>query len=373
MLIRLLLVSCLILSLNGYCAGPKKVATYDRDLWPVEIENKAQFNQASLFENIMFASAIRELPASLDQKYLQDFTRLKKVNLASANQWLIKTQNRIAKNIALAQCVKNCAEYTWQSVSTIIDRELNQLPTHYQPWKTAAHAFYKTYLYEQMRLAALFPRITSEIDTLNSDEHTGFEWQDGEFLLTFDDGPTKEGHNTDQLITWLKDSDINGVFFALGKRLETRAKKQGDESVMTLYKGQCLASHGYKHDSHAKGDKWSSSINKTRTLVNIYQPENKTVAFRPPYGQRSLALVKELKDQGDDLMLWNIDSQDWNRKLNGEQIAHRMEALMLLWRRGTLLFHDIHPKALVALKRLHRLMLAKESNWLNCQQALLRI
>ncbi len=373
MITRLLLASWLMLSLNAYGAGPKKVATYDRDLWPVAIENNMQFNRASLFENIMFASVLRELPAKLDQQYLQDFTRLKKVKLASANEWLIKTQSRIAQNIALAQCVKNCAEHTWQDVSAIIDRELNQLPAQYHPWKTAAHAFYKTYLYEQMRLAALFPRITSEIDTLNNDEHTGFEWSDGEFLLSFDDGPSKEGHNTDQLLTWLNNNDINGVFFALGKRLEARAKNQGKENVMALYKGQCLASHGYEHNSHAKGEKWSSSINKTRALVKTYQPKNKTVAFRPPYGQRSLALLNQLKDHGDDLMLWNIDSQDWNRKLTGEQVAHRMEALMLLWRRGTLLFHDIHPRALTALKRLHKLVLAKESGWINCQTALSRI
>ncbi len=373
MLLRLLLASWLVFSLSAYGAGPKKVATYDRDLWPVKISNKVQFNRASLFENIMFASVLRELPDKFNEAYLQDFTSLKKVNLLSTNQWLNKTQNRISKNITLAGCVKNCTEYTWDSLTGTINNELNELPINYQSWKIASREFYKTYLYEQMRLAALFPRITSEIDTLASNEHTGFEWPDGEYLLTFDDGPTKKGHHTDQLLNWLQGSNINGIFFALGKRLETRAKKQGGESVTALYKGQCLASHGYEHNSHAKGDKWLTSLNKTRILVKQYQPENKSVAFRPPYGQRSLELLNSLKAQGDDLMLWNIDSQDWNRKLNGEQIAHRMEALMLLWRRGTLLFHDVHPKALIALKRLHKLMLAKESSWLDCQEALSRI
>lgn len=373
MLLRILLAGWLVFSLSAYGAGPKKVASYDRDLWPLEINDKVQYNRASLFENIMFASVLTELPTQFDQAYLQEFTALKKVNLLPANQWLVKTKNRIAQNISLAQCAKNCTEYTWDNLTGTINNKLNELPANYLPWKMASREFYKTYLYEQIRLAALFPRITSEIDTLTNNEHSGFEWHDGEFLLTFDDGPTKKGHHTDQLVNWLQGSNINGIFFALGKRLESRAKKQGSESIISLYKGQCLASHGYEHNSHAKGDKWVSSLNKTRALVKQYQPENNTVAFRPPYGQRSLALLSALKEQGDNLMLWNIDSQDWNRKLDGEKVAHRMEALMLLWRRGTLLFHDVHPKALVAVKRLNKLMLAKESSWLNCQEALSRI
>jgi hypothetical protein len=40
-----------------------------------------------------------------------------------------------------------------------------------------------------------------------------------------------------------------------------------------------------------------------------------------------------------------MDSQDWNARIEAEDIINRMEILMLIKRHGVLLFHDIHPKA----------------------------
>ena len=48
-------------------------------------------------------------------------------------------------------------------------------------------------------------------------------------------------------------------------------------------------------------------------------------------------------------MLWNIDSQDWSSKINASEVSDRVITLMLLWRKGIILFHDIHPKAKEAL------------------------
>ncbi|MBX9705213.1 MAG: polysaccharide deacetylase family protein, partial [Gammaproteobacteria bacterium] len=47
--------------------------------------------------------------------------------------------------------------------------------------------------------------------------------------------------------------------------------------------------------------------------------------------------------------LWNIDSQDWNANVDAEAVVNRVVALMLIKRHGVILFHDIHPKAKVAL------------------------
>ncbi len=46
--------------------------------------------------------------------------------------------------------------------------------------------------------------------------------------------------------------------------------------------------------------------------------------------------------------LWNIDSQDWNAKISNSEAAQRVLTLMLLWRRGVILFHDVHEKSAVA-------------------------
>ena len=45
------------------------------------------------------------------------------------------------------------------------------------------------------------------------------------------------------------------------------------------------------------------------------------------------------------MALWQIDSQDWSNKVGAEASGQRVLTLMLLWRRGVLLFHDVHRKA----------------------------
>jgi hypothetical protein len=43
-------------------------------------------------------------------------------------------------------------------------------------------------------------------------------------------------------------------------------------------------------------------------------------------------------------------SYDWSTHVEADEVAGRKIALMLIKRHGVLLFHDIHPKAAVALR-----------------------
>src|SRR6185295_2905859 len=67
---------------------------------------------------------------------------------------------------------------------------VEHVPGDVEPWLAAARAFHRTYAAEQLRLASLFPRITSEVLTFDARERNGTEMADGDFLITFDDGPT---------------------------------------------------------------------------------------------------------------------------------------------------------------------------------------
>ena len=120
-----------------------------------------------------------------------------------------------------------------------------------------------------------------------------------------------------------------------------------------LYKGQCVGAHGFEHLSHEKRSKyavesrWQSSVTDTIALLknsfdgtSIFLP-----LFRPPYGQRKSDSGAFFQREGLQVALWNMDSQDWNAQIEAEDIINRMEILMLIKRRGVLLFHDIHPKA----------------------------
>ena len=77
--------------------------------------------------------------------------------------------------------------------------------------------------YEQVRLAALFPRITSEIQTFNQYEVDGFELPDRQFLLSYDDGPAPDRlkgvkvNGTEQLVKALEKADMHAQFFCPGR------------------------------------------------------------------------------------------------------------------------------------------------------------
>jgi peptidoglycan/xylan/chitin deacetylase (PgdA/CDA1 family) len=89
------------------------------------------------------------------------------------------------------------------------------------------------------------------------------------------------------------------------------------------------------------------------------------VLWRPPYGRRTADAAKILAAKRSRVVLWNLDSQDWNPKMDPAMITDRMISLMLLWRRGILLFHDVHPKATAVVPALVRAFGAAVS-WQDC-------
>jgi len=205
----------------------------------------------------------------------------------------------------------------------------------------------------------LFPNVSSEIDTFNANEWNGDNFTDRQFLLSFDDGPSKVQGDTDNVLTMLSANNKNAVFFVLGENLQNRLTKTDTNTLATLYKNQCIASHGWAHQSHAKWANWQDSIKRTQTLLTNSLPKQNTATtgsfshlFRPPYGQRKADSRTFFQQQGLQVALWNLDSQDWHKQVNSNDVLNRMLTLMLIKRHGVLLFHDIHPKANAALPML---------------------
>ena len=161
--------------------------------------------------------------------------------------------------------------------------------------------------------------------------------------------------------------DAHGVFFVLGDALETRQGKTSPASLKALYEGQCVGSHGQKHVSHQKLATWKESLEGSRGLVSgLGLSGTQKVLFRPPYGQRTEELTRFLAAQGGEVMLWNIDSQDWNATVAPGPTGDRVVTLMLLWRRGIVLFHDVHNKVHEAVPRLLDFAQATGLTWKDC-------
>jgi peptidoglycan/xylan/chitin deacetylase (PgdA/CDA1 family) len=174
---------------------------------------------------------------------------------------------------------------------------------------------------------------------------------------------------TDKLNLELNKAGINGMFFVLRDAIRQRVNKTSAKEIQDLYKNQCVCIHGSEHKPHPKMINWKESIDSSLNLVQTLIPQNSNqMFFRPPYGQRSEEMLAYLTDHRVSILLWNIDSQDWNSKIQKERVADRVLTLMLLWRRGIILFHDIHDKVLVVLPEILSKTKSAGIHWKDCRK-----
>ena len=330
------------------------------DSWPLKMDSKKSFDVASKCEMLVFIEVFNTYN-SVAKASLSGAIKVKNINEESIDIWRKKIKDIIIFNFSsladdsLDEVISVHKNNTWETLSEI--NVQNSMPSNFSTWYLATKTFYSSYVKEQIRLAALFPRISSEILQLSKNEIQGHNFPDKNFLLTFDDGPTLANGNTDKLIKVLNEYKLEALFFVLGDNLEKRLKATSIKSINALYGENNVFSHGKIHKSHQSYKLWKESINYTNELLyKIFPYENKDdlLCFRPPYGQRNQSLVDFFTAKNSKIIYWNIDSRDWSSKLSAEQVANREIKLMLLWRKGILLFHDIHAKAQKALPIIYK-------------------
>ncbi|MFM8330168.1 MAG: polysaccharide deacetylase family protein [Candidatus Methylumidiphilus sp.] len=361
------LLSLLLLAsaFAAQAAGPSAVALADRALWPEPIASPASFDRASRAEILLFAAAW-DAPSSQPPAKPASREALNRIRAKFSGHLLASWR---AASAACTPQERFCGPYNTLPELAAAGRALGQsLPANYRPWHANATLFHQRYAAELNRLAALFPKISSEIDTYSPAERSGFELPDRHFLWSFDDGPTAPKGDTDALLRTLAQTDIHALFFVLGEPLDTRARRAEATPIAQTYQGQCVALHGWQHRPHTQWPGWQASVIDTQNLVKRLLPQQYRPWFRPPYGQRLPDSGAFFSQHGLQVALWNIDSQDWNGKVSADAAAQRVMALMLLWRHGVMLFHDIHPKAQTALPWLLAQTQKAGVVWEDCRQ-----
>jgi peptidoglycan/xylan/chitin deacetylase (PgdA/CDA1 family) len=353
---HILLLLSTLLPIPAYSAGPAVIAKADRQLWPDDINTISGFDKASRASILTYMLTVKDMQAMSDADMLEAF-KIKSVNRDSVNKWLDKELALSTSNYKIA--AKNCEPSDWTCVGSIAksgdllakaQQWHTTLPAKYHAWHDKLTDFAHAYSAEQLRLAALFPKVSSEIDLFNANEWNGDNFPDRTFFLTFDDGPTGGQGDTDKVLTMLANNKKTAVFFVLGENLEKRLHKTNPTTVANLYKNQCVASHGWEHQSHAKWEQWQESVTRTQDLLKTtFQEDIYSPLFRPPYGQRNADSGVFFQERGLQIALWNLDSQDWNKHVEADDIIDRIVTLMLIKRHGVLLFHDVHAKAEMAL------------------------
>jgi len=361
----------LIASSALHAAGPSAVASVDRSLWPDAITSPSSFDRASRAEILVFAHELWE-SEQLSDDALQTRLKLKELDRPAVDHMRSRYWLRLVANYRLASagCSRDesfCAQAADETAFKKLAASFSlRTQDRYAAWLQADQAFHRTYLDELLRLASLFPRISSEVDTYSSRELSGNELGDRQFLLTFDDGPTRADGNTDKLLAVLHQQRLNATFFLLGQPLQARLQQTSAAELAGKYQGMCTGAHGWEHKSHSAWPEWQGSVERSIELVHASFPASYAPLFRPPYGQRRADSGAFFQAQGLRVALWNIDSQDWNSKVDADQVKQRVFALMLLWRHGVILFHDIHAKAQVAVPWLIEQTSGSGVQWIDC-------
>ncbi|MFC4160585.1 polysaccharide deacetylase family protein [Chitinimonas lacunae] len=371
----LALLSGLLLTLSplSSAAGPEQVAKSDRSLWPETLDSPAAYNRASRAEMLVFAAALAEVSGQ-DEATLRETLRIKSVDRASIERVRDRLADTLLANFKTASA--DCGSGTpfcetagsRAALFAAGARLAERIEPRYRPWLDNARQFHRRYAGELVRLAALFPKVSSEIDTFDPLERDGTELPDGRFLLTFDDGPTRSGGHTDALLHVLRQHNLHASFYVLGESLQNRLRQQDAATLRQVFRDQCVTLHGWQHQSHEKWDDWQRSILDSHRLAQetfgaAYRPW-----FRPPYGQRRRDSAPFFAANKIGVALWNIDSQDWHSRVSADDAAQRVLTLMLLWRKGVILFHDVHPKALSAVPWLLAQTRQSGISWEDCRR-----
>jgi len=341
--------------------------------WPRPLNNPDAFDTASRAALIVYASAL-DRAAQRQATELRSAAAVNSVDSAFLGAWLDSERARILSNYK--QASNRCSAADWTCLPSVrtfsalvrAGRAEQSVPADFVQWRNEAVKFTDDFAREQLQLAALFPSASNEAAVFNTNERTGDSFPDRTFAITFDDGPTAPGGTTDQTVGVVDHLHLSATFFLLGVRLESRLATSGTAATAALYGRHCVASHGWEHQSHETWDAWQESVKRMdATLRDTFPPESLLPLFRPPGGHRRADSVEFFASQSLRIMLWNINTYDWDRTMNPDTVTRRVLMLMLIRRHGILLFHDIFANALTAVPAIVR-QLNGAITWSDCHQ-----
>ncbi len=177
---------------------------------------------------------------------------------------------------------------------------------------------------------------------------------DKTLVLTFDDGPHRQ--HTPKIKEVLEQFQAKGIFFEVGENIG-RLGKDGDiketkaaQEARTLQKsGHILANHTFTHPFLPKLDdrRQETELDLAEKMI-VHVQDRQSRLFRPPYGAYDGSLQTALAARNLNLLLWDIDSQDWADPIP-KSIANRVIAEARQKGRGVILLHDIHSRSVEAL------------------------
>lgn len=122
--------------------------------------------------------------------------------------------------------------------------------------------------------------------------------------LSFDDGPSDY---TPKLLDILEKQHVKATFFVWGGKYAGKTDLQREAKD-----GMEIGNHTWHHYNltqlSASQIKWE--INKTADSIEAATGKRPTL-FRPPFGYYDKTVQKVAKEQGEAVIKWNVDPEDW--------------------------------------------------------------
>ncbi|MBO2943365.1 polysaccharide deacetylase family protein [Paenibacillus sp. F411] len=154
---------------------------------------------------------------------------------------------------------------------------------------------------------------------------------EGEFALTFDDGP--DPVYTPQLLDLLKRYNMKATFFVVGSHAESHP-----EIIKRIHdEGHLIGIHNYVHKSNwlMRPKTVRMQLKRTDDIIFGITGE-RPVYYRPPWG--IVNLFDFAKNSGYRIILWSSMYGDWRSSVGADKLTHRMRRKL---RAGeVMLLHD---------------------------------
>jgi peptidoglycan-N-acetylglucosamine deacetylase len=169
--------------------------------------------------------------------------------------------------------------------------------------------------------------------------------QDGEVVLTFDDGPLRA--NTQGVLEALEAQCTKGTFFMVG----SQALADPDMVKRIQARGHTIANHTWSHADLRKMNPQMArrEIELGFSAVTLAAGQPIAPFFRFPFLSDTTAMKQMAETRGYGVFSIDIDALDYRNKSDPEAVHAEVMKQLQYQRKGILLFHDIHPSTAQAM------------------------
>lgn len=179
--------------------------------------------------------------------------------------------------------------------------------------------------------------------------------QDGEVVLTFDDGPLRV--HTQAVVNALDQHCTKATFFMVG----SQAAADPDMVRQIVRKGHTVGTHTWSHANLRKMTPMSArqEIELGFSAVTIAAGQPIAPFFRFPFLADTKSMLGYTGTRNIGIFSIEVDALDYRNKHNPEAVHNQVMSQLAYQKKGILLFHDIQPSTAAALPMILNSLKAK--------------